>query len=107
MRDVEERAERVLAGTPGYVWDGETLPVPVEDLADSVYGLLVRDVEDMRSAPGAPALEAGQSLYGMLLPARGEIWAMPRRRVSGRRAGASRSATSWATGSCTARARSR
>src|SRR5215213_4163578 len=74
MRDVEERAERVLAAAPGYVWDGEHLPVPVEDLVDSVYGLLVRDVEDMRAAPGAPMLAPGQSLSGMLLPARGEIW---------------------------------
>jgi hypothetical protein len=74
MRDVEERAEQVLAKAPAYVWDGERLPVPVEDLADSVYGLLVRDAEDMRSAPGAPDLAPGQSLSGMLLPARGEIW---------------------------------
>lgn len=74
MRDVEERAEQVLAGTPEYVWDGERLPVPVEDLVDSVFGLLVRDVEDMRGAPGAPPLQPGQSLSGMLLPARGEIW---------------------------------
>jgi hypothetical protein len=74
MRDVEDRAEQVLAKAPAYIWDGERLPVPVEDLADSVYGLLVRDVEDMRSAPGAPTLAPGQSLSGMLLPARGEIW---------------------------------
>ena len=57
------------------MWDGETLPVPVEELVDSVYGLLVRDVEDMRAAPGAPVAGAtGQSLSGLLLPARGEIW---------------------------------
>ena len=74
MRDVEERAEAVLAGLPGYVWDGERLPVPVEDIADSGFGLLVRDVEDMGTAPGAPALLDGQSLSGLLLPARGEIW---------------------------------
>ena len=74
MRDVEERAEQVLAKVPAYVWDGERLPVPVEDLVDSVYGLLVRDVEDMGAAPGAPSLAAGQSLSGLLLPARGEIW---------------------------------
>ena len=74
MRDVEERAERVLASAPEYVWDGETLPVPVEELVDSVYGLLVCDVEDMATAPGAPSLAAGQSLSGLLLPARGEIW---------------------------------
>ena len=74
MQDVEERAERVLAAAPGYIWDGETLPVPIEELVDSVYGLLVRDVEDMRAAPGAPPLAEGQSLSGLLLPARGEIW---------------------------------
>jgi hypothetical protein len=74
MKDVEERAEAVLAGLPGYVWDGERLPVPVEDIADSGFGLLVRDVEDMTSAPGAPRLQEGQSLSGLLLPARGEIW---------------------------------
>lgn len=74
MRDVEERAEQVLAAAPSYIWDGETLPVPVEDLIDSVYGLLVRDVDDMAAAPGAPPLAEGQSLSGLLLPARGEIW---------------------------------
>jgi uncharacterized protein DUF955 len=74
MRDVEERAEAVLAALPGYVWDGERLPVPVEDIADSAFGLLVRDIEDMGAAPGAPALLEGQALSGLLLPARGEIW---------------------------------
>jgi IrrE N-terminal-like domain len=74
MRDVEERAEQVLAAAPGYIWDGERLPVPVEDIVDSVYGLLVRDVDDMRTAPGAPALAEGQALSGLLFPSRGEIW---------------------------------
>src|SRR3954449_7660520 len=74
MRDVEERAEQVLAATPGYVWDGDRLPVPIEEIVDSVHGLLVRDVDDMGAAPGAPALAPGQSLSGLLLPARGEIW---------------------------------
>src|SRR5919197_3842959 len=74
MQDAEERAEQVLAATPAYVWDGERLPVPIEEIVDSVHGLLVLDVEDMRSAPGAPALREGQALSGLLLPARGEIW---------------------------------
>ena len=38
MRDVEERAEHVLAALPSYVWDGDTLPVPVEDIADTRSG---------------------------------------------------------------------
>ena len=73
MRDVEERAEAVLAQLPTYVWDQDTLPVPVEDIADTQFGLLVRDVEDMTAAPGA-ALVQHASLSGLLLPARGEIW---------------------------------
>jgi hypothetical protein len=74
MRDMEERAARVLADAPEYIWDGERLPVPVEDIVDSVYGLLVRDVENMSGVEGAPPLDAGQALSGLLLPARGEIW---------------------------------
>ena len=67
-------AERALAGVPAYVWDGERLPVPVEEIVDSCYGLYVRDVDGIADAPGAPALAPGQSLSGLLLPARGEIW---------------------------------
>src|SRR3712207_2737315 len=74
MDQVEERAVQVLASVPEWLWDGESLPVPIEDIADTVYGLLVRDVDDMRAAPGAPLLTGGQSLSGLLLPARGEIW---------------------------------
>ena len=69
-----EQAERILADVPAWIWDGERLPVPVEDIVDSCFGLHVRDVEDLSAAPGAPALEQGQQLSGLLLPARGEIW---------------------------------
>lgn len=72
--EVERRAGGVLARVPEWIWDGERLPVPVEDMADSCCGLLVRDVEDLRAAPGAPALDHAQSLSGLLLPALGEIW---------------------------------
>jgi IrrE N-terminal-like domain len=71
---VEQRAERVLASVPSWIWDGDTLPVPVEHIADSCFGLHVREVEDLRSAPGVPDLPATQGLSGLLLPARGEIW---------------------------------
>ncbi len=74
MDVVEERAARVLERVPAWLWDGETLPVPVEDIADSVFGLLVRDVTDMSTAPGAPELRPGQELSGLLLATRGEIW---------------------------------
>ena len=74
--DAQHRASRgtVPGRIPGYIWDGESLPVPVEEIADSHAGLLVRDVEDLRRAPGVPELEPGQTLSGLMLPARGEIW---------------------------------
>lgn len=74
VRQIEKRATAVLESVPDYIWDGESLPVPVEDIADSSFGLLVRDVDDLRTVPGAPALPGGQSLSGLLLPTRGEIW---------------------------------
>jgi hypothetical protein len=74
MDEIERLAEEFLARIPGYVWDGVTLPVPIEEIADTHLGLLVRDVEDLATAPGAPTLGQGQSLSGLLLPAAGEIW---------------------------------
>jgi len=72
---IEQRAERVLADVPDWIWDGDRLPVPVEHIADSCFGLHVRDVEDLSRAPGVPAdLPAGQALSGLLLPSLGEIW---------------------------------
>ncbi len=56
--EIEERVERVLARVPEYVWDGKSLPVPVEDIADSVFGLLVRDEPDL--ARGAGRARAGR-----------------------------------------------
>ena len=73
MEDVERQAQRVLERVPSWLWDGESLPVPVEDIADTCFGLLVRDMDDLSAAPGAPSLASGQSLSGLLLPARGEI----------------------------------
>jgi hypothetical protein len=74
MEAIERLAEAFLAGVPTYVWDGEKLPVPVEDIVDTHIGLLVRDVDDLGRAPGAPELDQGQTLSGLLLPALGEIW---------------------------------
>jgi hypothetical protein len=74
MEEIERLAEEFLARIPGYVWDGETLPVPIEEIADTHVGLLVREVDDLGLAPGAPQLGDGQSLSGLLLPALGEIW---------------------------------
>jgi len=71
---IERLAEEVLAGVPEWAWDGESIPVPIEAIADSHFGLLVRDVDDMAAAPGCPRLEPEQTLSGLLLAAAGEIW---------------------------------
>ena len=69
---IERHAGEVLGEVPSWIWDGETLPVPVEHIVDSCYGLLVREVEDMTKAPGFP--EPGASVSGLLLAGSGEIW---------------------------------
>ena len=87
---------------PEWIWNGEELPVPVENIADSHFGLLVRDVEDMSSAPGAPELARDSRSPASCSPARRDLGQRRRGAPMARRAGASRSATSSATGSCTA-----
>jgi Zn-dependent peptidase ImmA (M78 family) len=74
MEWVEQRAEAILSSVPEWIWDGESVPVPVDDIVDSCFGLHVMDVEDMTAAPGSPALQAGQALSGLLLPDRKQIW---------------------------------
>jgi len=73
---LEGRAEKILASVPEWIWDGESLPVPVEEIADSCFSLLVRDVapDEMSSLPGAPPLDPGQAVSGLLLASRSEIW---------------------------------
>ena len=73
MRDVEERAEAVLAQLPTYVWDRDTLPVPVEDIADTQFGLLVRDVEDMAARPGHRSWSIGRALRAPAARARRDL----------------------------------
>jgi hypothetical protein len=72
--EIERRATTVLERVPDYIWDGESVPVPVEDIVDSCFGLLVRDVEDMSTAPVPGGLTADEWISGLLLPTRGEIW---------------------------------
>lgn len=72
--EIEQRAEDVLAAVPDWLWNGQTLPVPVDDIADTCFGLHVREVEDLRTGPGVPAIEDTKGLSGLLLPSLGEIW---------------------------------
>ncbi|MGI9021364.1 MAG: ImmA/IrrE family metallo-endopeptidase [Solirubrobacterales bacterium] len=73
---IEERAERVLAALPAYLWAENKPPIPIDDIADSYFGLHVceRSPQEMREAPGAPELGPGDTLSGLLLPSLGEIW---------------------------------
>lgn len=57
----------MLESVPSWIWDGESLPVPIEQIADTHFGLLVRNVEDLRTAPGAPELPDDHSLSSLLL----------------------------------------
>jgi IrrE N-terminal-like domain len=74
MEWVEQRAAAILETVPEYVWDGERLPVPIDDIVDSVFGLQVLDVEDMTKAPECPPLEDDESLSGLLLAGDKQIW---------------------------------
>ena len=51
---------------PSWLWDETTLPVPVEALADSHYGLFVEEAPDLASRLH---LEGHAHLSGLLLPA--------------------------------------
>jgi hypothetical protein len=74
MEAVTRRAEELLAEVPDWIWNGRSLPVPIEDIADSHVGLLVREVDDMTAAPGCPEVGPDGAISGLLLPSRGEIW---------------------------------
>jgi IrrE N-terminal-like domain len=73
---IEQRAEALLAELDEYLWAERKPPVPVEDVADSHFGLHVRERSpaQMRAAPGCPPLGADESLSGLLLPSRMQIW---------------------------------
>lgn len=73
MPDPRARASELLAQVPARVWDGESLPVPVERIADSHCRLLVRDVTPaaLRAVKGAPPAE---TISGLLLVEDGQIW---------------------------------
>ena len=68
------KAARFIDAVPDYIWDGESIPVPIEKIADSHLNLLVRLVEDMSSAPGLPAESASKQISGLLRVDAGEIW---------------------------------
>ncbi len=73
IETIERYAGEVLAKVPSWIWDGRSLPVPVEEIVDSCFNIHVRDVEDLTQAPNCPAATPA-SLSGLLLTDRREIW---------------------------------
>jgi hypothetical protein len=76
MTDAGRRAERAealarreLAAVPWWLWDGESLPVPIESIAENHYGMLVED----RHSLDEYATEGDAHVSGVLLRARGRI----------------------------------
>ncbi len=67
-------AARVLAEVRDYVWDGRSLPVPIEEIADSHFGLLIREIDDIAAKLPEHEPTAGQRISGALIPERAEIW---------------------------------
>lgn len=76
MEDVERQAEAILAALPRFIWEGDRPPIPVEEIADSHFGLHVcnKTPAEMRAAPGCPAIGKDESLSGLLLPSLAQIW---------------------------------
>ena len=70
---VEQRASEILERVPDYIWNGEELPVPVERIVSNSFGLLIREVEDLTTAPGLEG-ERPTNVSGLLLTGPGEIW---------------------------------
>ncbi|HKJ35210.1 MAG TPA: ImmA/IrrE family metallo-endopeptidase [Solirubrobacterales bacterium] len=69
-------ATRVLAELPEHVWDGESLPVPIESIAEDHYGLLIREVGEIANELPEDARHdiPDGKLSGALIPELAEIW---------------------------------
>ena len=58
----EALAQQELAAVPRWLWDGESLPVPIESIAENHYGMLVED----RISLDEYATEADAHVSGVL-----------------------------------------
>jgi hypothetical protein len=73
MEEIQRLVEELLAGILSYVWDGKILPMPIDEIADTYVGLLVRDVEDLATAPVAPEFATDRRCQSCCCHL-GEIW---------------------------------
>jgi hypothetical protein len=69
--ETEAQAEQELRKVPDWIWDRESLPVPLETIADSHYGLLVEEEIGLARVAG---LDEGVHISGLLFPRPREIW---------------------------------
>jgi hypothetical protein len=71
---IECEVGEIMSAVPSRVWDGRTLPIPIDSIAREVYGLKVRHVghDQMREVVGDLAVDGTMS--GLLLTGIGEIW---------------------------------
>jgi uncharacterized protein DUF955 len=74
VADPEAHAAEILAELPSWLWDGRSLPVPVEDIADSHFGLRVCESDDLAAVAGAPPPADGGELSGLLIVEAREVW---------------------------------
>lgn len=75
LAQIEDDVAAIRSSIPGWVWDGHSLPVPVDLIARELYNLRVRvvSVEAMREVIGEDP-EGHIGLSGLLLSGDGEIW---------------------------------
>lgn len=71
---IEDAVDAVLASVPARVWDGRSLPVPVNEIAREVYGLRVCVVSHEQMKEVLAGEDEGGTISGLLLTGSGEIW---------------------------------
>lgn len=71
---IEQEVGEIMRSIPPHVWDGRSLPIPVEEIAREVYGLRVchRSHAEMKELVPDQAVEG--TLSGLLISSLGEIW---------------------------------
>ncbi|MCB0830017.1 MAG: ImmA/IrrE family metallo-endopeptidase [Solirubrobacterales bacterium] len=71
---IETEVGEIMAAVPARIWDGRSLPVPIDLIASEVYGLKIREVsqDQMKEATGEVSIEG--TISGLLLTSIGEIW---------------------------------
>lgn len=79
----EVRSQRELSGVPSWIWDGRSLPVPIESIAEDYYGLLVESRHSLEEF----ATRIDVHVSGVLLKSNGRILvdALEAARAPGRR----------------------